>query len=432
MPYYYDYKNKCIYLGSNEKSLFKDLEMEKIKLELAIMQIENFYKQKEKVSVDKNISKSIVCDGAFLSCPLAETKTITPNGEVIRTFNLPKDFPAIRLNIPKEHHVFLMKKDPVATERDIENDNFEPLPGVYCSYDHEKCSIKSSKKYWSKLSKTEVNGYNLLLQQSELICQHGGEAKLKIVQNGQDIHISNAGIEKFFPPTVRKSIKIGSGALAIFVTIATPTPGDEAAAVGVTGEATIKFLKYKGWGVFSGTRTIINEVTGYDILQKPAQAAIGEEKGEILTVSIDFIDTMKGLSDLSNDISELTSNIGKKNEVLEEINENNERIHDIKKTSWINKKHRLKIKKTDKMKIPARFQLKNLEKTNRVLNENVKKITPYIHSGSLNVTNTVISVHNYTTDSLYLNSIEKVYYKDINEFSKKPYFSINQEYPEDE
>lgn len=68
----------------------------------------------------------------------------------------------------------------------------------------------------------------------------------------------------------------------------------------------------------------------------------------------------------------------------------------------------------------------------RVLNENVKKITPYIHSGSLNVTNTVISVHNYTTDSLYLNSIEKVYYKDINEFSKKPYFSINQEYPEDE
>ena len=25
------------------------------------------------------------------------------------------------------------------------------------------------------------------------------------------------------------------------------------------------------------------------------------------------------------------------------------------------------------MKIPARFQLKNLEKTNRVLNENVKK-----------------------------------------------------------
>ena len=92
----------------------------------------------------------------------------------------------------------------------------------------------------------------------------------------------------------------------------------------------------------------------------------------------------------------------------------------------------MKIKKTDKMKIPARFQLKNLEKTNRVLNENVKKITPYIHSGSLNVTNTVISVHNYTTDSLYLNSIEKVYYKDINEFSKKPYFSINQEYPEDE
>ena len=164
MSYYYDYKNKCIYLGSNEKSLFKDLEMEKIKLELAIMQIENFYKQKEKVSVDKNISKSIVCDGAFLSCPLAETKTITPNGEVIETFNLPKDFPAIRLNIPKEHHVFLMKKDPVATERDIENNNFEPLPGVYCSYDHEKCSIKSSKKYWSKLSKTEVNGYNLLLQ----------------------------------------------------------------------------------------------------------------------------------------------------------------------------------------------------------------------------------------------------------------------------
>lgn len=84
------------------------------------------------------------------------------------------------------------------------------------------------------------------------------------------------------------------------------------------------------------------------------------------------------------------------------------------------------------MKIPARLQLKNLEKTNRVLNENVKKITPYIHSGSLNVTDTVISVHNYTTDSLYLNSIEKVYYKDINEFSKKPYFSINQEYPEDE
>lgn len=74
------------------------------------------------------------------------------------------------------------------------------------------------------------------------------------------------------------------------------------------------------------------------------------------------------------------------------------------------------------MKILARFQLKNLEKTNRVLNENVKKITPYIHSGSLNVTNTVISVHNYTTDSLYLNSIEKVYYKDISEFSKKTIF----------
>ena len=68
-------------------------------------------------------------------------------------------------------------------------------------------------------------------------------------------------------------------------------------------------------------------------MQKLSQAAIGEEKGEILTVSIDFIDTMKGLSDLSNDISELTSNIGKKNEVLAEINENNGKIQDIKKTN---------------------------------------------------------------------------------------------------
>ena len=42
---------------------------------------------------------------------------------------------------------------------------------------------------------------------------------------------------------------------------------------------------------------------------------------------------MKGLSDLSNDISELTSNIGKKNEVLAEINENNGKIQDIKKTN---------------------------------------------------------------------------------------------------
>ena len=77
-------------------------------------------------------------------------------------------------------------------------------------------------------------------------------------------------------------------------------------------------------------------------------------------------------------------------------------------------------------------QLSNLTLVTRELNEKLKKITPYIHSDSLNVTNTVISVHNYTTDSLYLNSIEKMYYKDINEFSKKPYFSINQEYPEDE
>ena len=344
-------------------------------------------REKQRIPVDKNIAKSIVCDGAKLYCPKAEIKIFAPEDVVETITTPPEDLPMIELIVPEEHHVFLMKKDPVATTRDIEPDNFNPAPGIYCSYDHEKCNIKEANKYWEKVAKTEVNGYELLLKQSQLICTHCPGAKLKFVSNGQDIHIANSGIEKFFSPTIRKTIKIGGGALAIIGTLATPIPGDEEAAAGLTLEGTIQFLKYKGWGMFGGTRTIVNEITGYDIL----------------------------------------------NQIATEITKNEEFIQNIKNNPLSKKRTYSKksIKVKDELKFTSKLEINVLEKTNRSLQKNIKNVTPYIHSGTLGVSNTIISTHNYAADSFYLQSIEERYYEDIKEYSKVPFISIKQEYPQD-
>lgn len=83
------------------------------------------------------------------------------------------------------------------------------------------------------------------------------------------------------------------------------------------------------------------------------------------------------------------------------------------------------------MKFTSKLEINVLEKTNRSLQKNIKNVTPYIHSGTLSVSNTIISTHNYAADSFYLQSIEERYYEDIKEYSKAPFISIKQEYPQD-
>lgn len=435
MRFYYDNGKQCVInfeiIESPESAKKREYEDFQRMMESTREEIRR--REKQRIPVDKNIAKSIVCDGAKLYCPKAEIKIFAPEDVVETITTPPEDLPMIELIVPEEHHVFLMKKDPVATTRDIEPDNFNPAPGIYCSYDHEKCNIKEANKYWEKVAKTEVNGYELLLKQSQLICTHCPGAKLKFVSNGQDIHIANSGIEKFFSPTIRKTIKIGGGALAIIGTLATPIPGDEEAAAGLTLEGTIQFLKYKGWGMFGGTRTIVNEITGYDILKNPIKSAIGEDTGEVVRNTIDFVDTAHSLYKLPEEVGELADNIGKGNQIATEITKNEEFIQNIKNNPLSKKRTYSKksIKVKDELKFTSKLEINVLEKTNRSLQKNIKNVTPYIHSGTLGVSNTIISTHNYAADSFYLQSIEERYYEDIKEYSKVPFISIKQEYPQD-
>ena len=69
-------------------------------------------------------------------------------------FNGPKDS-MIELKIPEEHYVFLMQKDPVATERDIEPINFKPFKRLMCTSrgKFEECKIKEVKNIEKKFLK---------------------------------------------------------------------------------------------------------------------------------------------------------------------------------------------------------------------------------------------------------------------------------------
>ena len=167
MRFYYDNGKQCVInfeiIESPESAKKREYEDFQRMMESTREEIRR--REKQRIPVDKNIAKSIVCDGAKLYCPKAEIKIFAPEDVVETITTPPEDLPMIELIVPEEHHVFLMKKDPVATTRDIEPDNFNPAPGIYCSYDHEKCNIKEANKYWEKVAKTEVNGYELLLKQ---------------------------------------------------------------------------------------------------------------------------------------------------------------------------------------------------------------------------------------------------------------------------
>ena len=448
--YYYDDGKQCILLEPQKgKPIITDPEKLKYQqykeFEERFEQIHAYFQEREnsRIPVDKNISKSIVCDGAYLTCPYGKQYILDSSGKPTNReiFNGPKD-PMIELKIPEEHHVFLMRKDPIATERDIESINFKPFKGLMCTGGgkFEKCKIKEVKKYWEKVSKTKVNGYELLLQESELICTNCPGARLTFVDNGQDTNIKNVGFDKFFSPTTRKVTKVAlvTGGLVLAVM----SIGDELAGIKEAGgfievvatQGIRKGLSNFGssrWGGFQSARAFISEITGFDMLKAPSKALIGEEKAETFVDMIDIGETFHTVIKLPDAISEVADNLGTKNKLQKEFNQNNKTIESIKNNplSYESTYSRKKIIRTENLKISPRNQLGKIEKMNKTLETGIITTSNKVNRGIVEISYDVTST--YADSASYLNEIEERYYEDIKEYSKNPFVSLKQDYLQD-
>ena len=113
MRFYYDNGKQCVInfeiIESPESAKKREYEDFQRMMESTREEIRR--REKQRIPVDKNIAKSIVCDGAKLYCPKAEIKIFAPEDVVETITTPPEDLPMIELIVPEEHHVFLMKKE---------------------------------------------------------------------------------------------------------------------------------------------------------------------------------------------------------------------------------------------------------------------------------------------------------------------------------
>ncbi|ACV38797.1 PAAR-like protein [Leptotrichia buccalis] len=226
-----------------------------------------------RVPVAKGDESTIICDGATMKCSMGIFGSMVQDISSKIVLMKP-DFSAtnedevndmITFKVPKAK-VYLMGIDAAGTTVDLKPENFEIKPGLNCAANCGKpCELKNHILGWVNFSDDVIiDGANVLIKGSRLVCGIFPDAKITFTDNGQDPEIEEAKWDKIFSPfgwnpagkKVVKSIyptfSIGSGIIEII-------DGNVVAG---------------GYSVFSGGRDLVNIWTGEDILLNMGKGTI--------------------------------------------------------------------------------------------------------------------------------------------------------------
>ena len=226
-----------------------------------------------RIPIQKGDDCTIICDGATMKCSMGIFGSMVQDISSKIVLMKP-DFSAtnedevndmITFKVPKAK-VYLMGIDAAGTTADLKPENFEIKSGLNCAANCGKpCELKNHILGWVNFSDDVIiDGANVLIKGSRLVCGIFPDAKITFTDNGQDLEIEEAKWDKIFSPfgwnpagkKVVKSIyptfSIGSGIIEII-------DGNVIAG---------------GYSVFSGGRDLGNVWTGEDILLNMSKGTI--------------------------------------------------------------------------------------------------------------------------------------------------------------
>ncbi|WP_169720584.1 PAAR-like protein [Leptotrichia trevisanii] len=282
--------------------------------------------------VPKDHIKTLVCDGAVLTCPQGYFNYPAPRfdeNHIVKPSSLssPKR-DMIKFLVPNPH-VFLMGLDPVGTDIHVLSENFEPDPILYCKKLSGPCKIKENKKKWIKTSTgLVVNGSSTILKSSNLICNcNGEEILLDVIDNGQNSEITKAWIEKILrnigiTPSDRRfvgmAITIGEGVISINLIIS-----------GVFAPAGTAMMTRIARGL-KGTYDLLNNARDFNILLTGKDPVVELTHGYISEGVMNRYDLFGSISSSADLV------IGMKNIVGNEISRFNFYKNDIQETVFQN------------------------------------------------------------------------------------------------
>lgn len=272
-------------------NMMKESE-EKYKLEK--IRKEKEYKReledKGRKKIEKNFSKTLVCNGAILKCPNGYIETVFADiTEAGYGYN--PDIPDPKTEVIEflvtEPKAFLMGIDPIGSTKDVTPQNFKPNPDLRCKLDGNPCKIKEKAYAWLNTSKTLINGFQALTKNSNLICTNQNQCTLLWVEdNGQNPEIKNAKWEAFLvnqlglTPTTRDVIGLvysvvetGTGIILIFTGV-----GSGAGVTIIVG----------GFHTFNGIRDFGKISLNKDILYNLSKGIVAEDSANLIVESYDF------------------------------------------------------------------------------------------------------------------------------------------------
>ena len=218
-------------------------------------------------SLTKEEADTMVCDGAILVCSHGFYPELeTPGAHIDFSKNYTN---SIVLKVPDYMAgTFLMGKDGAATTFCVQSNNFKVNPNLQCRKGG-KCILYNMANEWTNTSKTVIlDGFSALTKDSVLTCKNCPEARISIVDNGQDIEIIGAGWEKWLvdhkiTPELRRDVSRG---FRLFQVI-----GGGAEFLGGI------FLLVTGTGTLAG---IVTMADGIRNISDGLRSAIQEETGE--------------------------------------------------------------------------------------------------------------------------------------------------------
>lgn len=250
----------------------------------------------KKVDQDENIlilekkdADTMVCDGATLKCShafydLPESDIYSAGYDYVSPAFGVSYHNSIILKVPDYMvGIFLMGKDGTATTYCVHPENFVVDPELQCRKGG-KCILNKMANEWKNVSPILLDGYNALTKDSILTCKNCIDAQITILDNGQDIELKGAEMEKMLidfgiTPEIRQLIGTGIALYEIVTGVKLIIKGGVLCFTGVgipMGMATI------GSGMIltlDGVRSINTIFTGEDIYVKQL-SVIGVRKEE--------------------------------------------------------------------------------------------------------------------------------------------------------
>ena len=327
--------------------------------------------------ISKEFSKTLVCDGAVLSCPMATFEFNEPSveeagyGYMPESFGYPQD-KMIEFLVP-DPHVFLMGKDPIGTVENIKPENFEPDPHLFCKKTNKPCDIKNKAFIWLNYAKElKINGNYALLKESVLKCKNCPSANITFTDNGQDQEIKNAEMTKFFSnfgwnPTTKKVTKSIMPAIQICKGIGIMSLGISSIIMseGVLAPIGVPVTGIGSVDVFDGTRDLGEIWFRKDILFEGSKGIISfmgvndeksEEYAEYIVGGYETVMFLKGIKELAGDIESATSTFAKNADIIDDNREIEKEIERINE----------KIEKYNKKEAKSQLTAKEAQKRRRL------------------------------------------------------------------